>query len=465
MKASILLQNGGGKDATDLSYMRTVGEIEQHLNHTDRYAALDRMLSEMGMDVDALRTERSKGPAVFMAEQPGMFPPEYYNRADVVRHIRDRFGMDAERSHPFILSTDGYSGNGDKERNAKKVFSYLDPLPGHLTDAALLSAGQRKKLNAVGYREISFPAIQASVRDTIDGLMTILEASGSETIQEFKNRVQSRDVYKTTEKFLDKTKFNNDRELMDYLSDIRARLEQFDVGRAIEGLRIYHRRAVASAGDETWASYWIAANDEFYRTNHGITGSDPVITSIDPMLSRFVLQIQDHRRLGRWLSSEMQRTGTPGESFERIPLVGFIDADSKYKTAFYDPSTDHVYRGKHSKEQIAWEQLQELAQQEKAVPAYVLKYLLRAAADMYFVIDDVDAKYKTDQDGHIHGIYQSYTHLPYPALRCPPGGPADAPGIGYSYMGGFGTTDATRTDFSRILAQIEEDPTYQSEVA
>lgn len=445
----------GVETASDLQYIKSLQGLERHLGEQGRHSAHARMLDDMGVDVDAMRAEAAGGTAVFMAEQPGMFPPEYYHRADLVHYLTQAYGLDRARSHPYTLSTDGYSGNGDKERNAKKVFSYVDPMPEYLTEGALLSSAKRKQLNAVGYREIGFPGISGSIRESLQGLLILLEGSQAGSANAFRRQVQK--DYKLTERYLDKKQFNNDRELEAYLGSICERLEAFDVGRAIDGVRLYQSRAANAVAGESWASYWTGANDAFYRQTREIEGDEKVIESIDPMLSRFVSYIRDHHKLAKWLAAGMERTGSKPEELQRIPLVGFVDGDTKYKTAFYDMQTGAIYRGRGSSETITWEEIQELAKQEKAVPAYVLKYLMRAGADMYFLIDDVDAKYKTDQDNHIHGIYRSYTDLPYPVLRCPPGGPDANPEIGYSYMGAFGTTDDTRSTFQRVLERLDGD--------
>jgi len=447
---------------TEPQYMASFGELSAHLHHDEKYAHLDAMLDAMGIDVERIRYVRRGGPSIFFAEQPGLTPNEYHNRTDLVRHIRDRFHLNPELSREYVLSTDGYSGNGDIDANAKKIASYLAPLPDVLNDVPLASARYRKGANTVGFREMKFSDVQENVRSTFSGLLSILEGSGMGSLKAFRNHVKSDPVYPNVKPFLQKTK---DAEISSYLASVSRALEQFDVGKAVAGLRLYYNRALHARANESWASYWSASNELFYRWSRRADDNDQIFASIDPLLSEFVLAIKDPKKLGMWLGEAMERTRKPDEDLSRVPIVGYVDDDARYKTAYFDRASQRIVRGLQSDDEIPWSVVQQFAQEQRATPAYVLKYLLRAGADMYFVMDDRDAKVKTAQDEHIHGIYAQTTGLVYPAIRCPTGGPENAPNIGYAYLGAFGITPETRTEFSRVLDQLEHPMEQQEQTA
>jgi hypothetical protein len=412
-----------------------IHDVEALKNHMDALGPdkLDAMLRDMGMNVEAVRTLREDGPSAFLAEQPGFYPAAYGARMKLVEWLSGHLGLKAPHSRTYAVPVDGFSARG-----GKKVLTTFAVLPQNGADALLekppiITNKDAKELHNIAYTAIAMRGgVHAKLSAILDGVLHILKtASNAQSDRQFHRELQQRG--QVVSMLLPKGK-----EQMGQAAAIRGELDAYDLEAAIGGIQTLQGQLSKEDEAATWASYWTAANAKLF-------GQD--IESMEELLGKLVLAIDDPVRLAHWLTEKVKPLAEArgqGDSAitkdllagESVPLVGLVDPRThQYRSLRYRFSEGTFCTDREGKEPLSWDDVRALADDGRAAPAYILKYLLRAAAGMYIVMDHHDAEEVTEQDEYVRAIYDRVTGQGYPAVHCPP---ANGVAAGYSFMELYG---------------------------
>lgn len=458
-------------------------ELKQHMDAPDRLAQLDAMADRMGMDVDQIRALRAERPAVVTAEQPGFWPAAYGVRMRFASWLQQNVGFDAERSGPYVVSVDGFSAFG-----LKKVLTHLEPIPETaeteeermIHRIGFITNGGAKKMSGTSYRAIDVlrNEIHIPATEGIQGLKTVLQASRSETAAKFARVLQRPENIKYAKRVIQTSAPEDEVEAYyEKLGTIQDVLSAYDLDRADAGLGHFLDTMGQTDGDhiegesQSWAEYWTGVNSALFKQN---------IRSMDPLLGTLVLAIRDPKQYATWLTDEtveqLKELRTSASSAGNdaqvreidtelaelsasglsVSLVGIIDQETKkYRAVRYDPQSSSFVVGKTNPTPISWEQIRELAEKGNATPAYVPKYLLRAAADMYIATDHKDAEEVLMNEEILCGIYRKHTEQSYPSIHCPPCGPDEEPVSAYSYLEWYNPNGENGHRLERTLSRFQ----------
>ncbi len=350
--------------------LRCWSELEGHLATVEKRAHYRKLLAKLGVDPDAAEV-RGLGDrqAVLLAEQPGSWlTPRDLIRARLLERIVERGKLDAQLSGARSLEQDRFTGVGEKgvllDFQLHRQLGPVRMLGSHYVKHyehrtyASLPIGAKSYVRMRTIWDYSLQMIEAaavSPRHFVDVLKLIFDAGPLKG---------ARDILPGN---------NDPSELLAVGEDLaQCRLEP-----AFKALWPARANLVR---DIRWDVYWNQLDSEFLGMP---------VTSLSPLLARFLLAVVDPVRLGRRLQEEIG--AAPDEP---VPVAGLAAEDDTFRTVQFDPRRESFFflGRKGARTDVSWDALRRSAEQNgSARPSGVPEYLLLAAFGFYLLVDCGDS--------------------------------------------------------------------------
>lgn len=385
------------------SCIKTLSQLQTHINNEGKHASYDLLLDEMGMDTAFFKKHREKPAFVFVFQPGPWFSIKYQIIINLLQKLIDYFDCNREISGVFALNNDRFTFGG-----LKKIFNqfYLanDLKTLHFVEKKFIEQNE-----GLGYPYVSIENGDAR------GLKSIIDISGGIVKASQKDFRQFEHYIRT----LPHEQIGRNKRIDDFIP------HEHDLKRLHDLLQLIYREKIMAdlkfASDninekETiWSSYWNDVNRQVMEIEIG---------EIDNLLNKYVLAIRDVHKLAEWLGKTLNNP-----EGEPLSILNIIDPYShKHYSVYYDfgkaktGDKNFLYyvnkteaSGEPEKTFLTWEEITNLAEQElTGGPTYLIKYLLRAASHNYMLVDSSIATQNTKHDLLLNLTHQSLTGLPYP---------------------------------------------------